>query len=847
VANQTQAGDDSAASTLARVSELQKRKDMKPLARTAQPPPGGWWRRNWLRVIKWTALSGLVCIALGAATIAIVFWMYGRDPSLPTVENLREYLDHPKQITKVLDMNDHEIGELGSERRTFVPIEKIPPMVVDSFIAAEDNSFWDHGGVDYWGMVRAFVANLRAGHTKEGASTITQQVVKNFLLKNKDKTFKRKIQEIILARRVEHAFSKQEIMSLYLNGIDFGHSTFGVEEAARLYFGKDVTEINPGEAAVLASLPKEPEAYYADLHGGKNPEKVKERQVHVLNNMVHLGKLSEADAEKFADAPIQIIAKPFAKHGSAPEWVDLAKKQLVDIEGKAAVDALGGTVRTTLDPGYQKLAQDALRDGLRAVDKRHKIARTIRHVDDKKVEAEIVKLAKKLPAGGPQAKEVYEAVVTAVRDSDKELDVDLGHFPATITLGTESDARYNPPDDKGITKTPSERFKPGDVVSVMVAAHGAASGEDEEAPHPKQGKQRAIFAPGPEGAVVIMDVKTRKVRALVGGYASRAAGFDRATMAKRQPGSAFKPIVYATAFEQAAASKCHANDASQKVVCATPGTIVNDAPESKDSWVPKNFESGEYLGQVRLRTALAKSINTVSVHLALDIGVDKIVEMAHRLGIQANIPTEVSIALGAAEVTPLELVNAYATLASGGEYRDPRFVDAVDGKPLPELPAKQAISPELAYVMVDTMRAVTTEGTAAEVGAKIKAPIAGKTGTSNEARNTWFVGMTPDIVIGVWVGYDDNRPMPGEQGARVAAPVFIDIAKQMNLPGKQFTKPPHVVDSVIDRQTGLLAPDGAPKNTTLSEVFVEGTQPVDTAPKPGDVTEGGSVTGDYER
>jgi penicillin-binding protein 1A len=220
--------------------------------------------------------------------------------------------------------------------------------------------------------------------------------------------------------------------------------------------------------------------------------------------------------------------------------------------------------------------------------------------------------------------------------------------------------------------------------------------------------------------------------------------------------------------------------------------------------------------------------------------------MAHRLGIKGNLPAEVSIALGSTEVSPLELVNAYATLAAGGLYADPRFVDAIDGKPLPDVKTTQVIAPELAYVMTDTMRAVTTEGTAAQVGEKLKIPIAGKTGTSNEARNTWFVGMTPDYVIGVWVGYDDNRAMPGEQGAKVAAPVFIDIAKQMNLPAKQFVKPPHVVEAVIDRQTGMLAPDGAPKNTTLNEVFVEGTQPIDTAPKAGEVTEGGSVTGDSE-
>ncbi|MGE5184981.1 MAG: penicillin-binding protein 1A [Acidobacteriota bacterium] len=836
-------------------------------ARAARPKPGrpapqgGWWRRNWLRVLKWTALSGLVCVAIGISTIAIVFWTYGRDPNLPTVDKLREYLDHPKQITKVLDRNDREIGELGSERRTFVTFDKIPPIVIDAFVAAEDNGFWTHGGVDYWGMARAFVANLRAGHTKEGASTITQQVVKNFLLGNQ-RTFKRKIQEIILARRLEHALSKQEIMTLYLNQIDFGHSTYGVQEAARLYFGKDVAQVNAGEAAVLASLPKEPEALYRALHGGKNPERAKDRQVYVLNQMVKIGKLSQADAQKFIDAPIQVIAHPFAKHDVAPEWVDIAKQQLIDVEGKDALGSLGGNVRTTLDPAYQALAQKALQDGLRAVDKRHKLGRPIRSVKPDKIEAEIVHLAKKLPAGGPQPKEVYEAVVTAVHDDDHELEVDLGKFPGTITLGGPEDDRYNPPDDDGpkrsgpdslrpagTVKSLSERFKVGDVVWAMVPQPAAPKTADEEddqaAVQPKHGKQRVIFAPGPEGAVVIMEVKSRKVRAIVGGYSAHAAGFDRATMAMRQPGSAFKPIVYATAFEQAAARKCHANDPSQTQVCATPGTIVNDAPESKDSWVPKNFETGEYEGQVRLRSALAKSINTVSVHLVLDIGADKVVEMAHRLGIPENLPAEPSIALGSTEVKPVELVDAYATLGDGGQYIPPRFIEAIDGKPLPDPKPVQAIAPELAYVMTDTMRAVTTEGTAAAVGEKLKGiPIAGKTGTSNEARNCWFIGMTPDYVIGVWVGYDDNRPMPGEQGARVAAPVFIDIAKQLKLPAKQFERPPHVVEAVIDRQTGLLAPDGAPKNTTLTEVFVEGTQPVDVAPKPGEVTEGGSVTGD---
>jgi len=465
--------------------------------------------------------------------------------------------------------------------------------------------------------------------------------------------------------------------------------------------------------------------------------------------------------------------------------------------------------------------------------------------------------------------------VTGVHDDDQELEVDLGKTPASIKLGTDEDARFNPPDDKGNTKKPSERFKIGDVVEVVVPPAppikkkvadddddvktpaeqpGQAGPEERAVPtrsedrlghNVKHAPRRVAFAPGPEGAVVIIDVKTRKVRALVGGYTSKVAGFNRATMAKRQPGSSFKPIVYTAAFERAATAKCHANDPAQKTVCATPASIVNDAPEVFDLWRPKNFETGEYLGPTRLRSALAKSINTVSIRITYDIKPETVVAMAHKLGIKSALPNEMSLALGAGEVTPIELVNAYATLAAGGMYAEPKFVEAVDGKVEAAAPATQVLAPEIAYVMTDTMRSVVTEGTAAQIGEKIKAPIAGKTGTSNDARDTWFIGFTPDIVIGVWVGYDDNRSMQGEQGARVAAPVFLDIAKGMNLPGKAFTRPAHVVEATIDRQTGLLAPDGAPKNTTLSEVFVEGTQPTEVAPKPGDVTEGSSVTGAY--
>jgi penicillin-binding protein 1A len=785
-------------------------------------------RKKWIRIAKWAALAALVGTALMATTVAFTFWMYGRDPKLPRIEKLADY--KPKQVTTIVDKNDQRIGEIFTQRRTFVPYEKIPPILVDAFVAAEDNHYWKHEGVDYWGMVRAFFTNLRAGKTKQGASTITQQVVKNFLL-TPERTFKRKIQEIILARRLEKALTKQEIITLYLNEIYFGGRRYGVQEASRFYFGKDVSQINPGEAAVLASLPKEPETYYRALKQERNPGRVKDRQIYVLNQLVKMGKLTQPEAKKWIEDPIKIVKDPFPFLKTAPEWVDLVKGEL-KAKGVDS-DTAGAIVRTTLDPTLQQQAQKALQAGLRAVDARHKIGRAKRNVAADKLDLELAKLAKRLPSAGPKAKEVYEAIVTAVHDADKEIVVDLGKWQAAIALGTPEDARFNPPDDKGNVKTPSERFKVGDVVEVQLALAAKKTSDDDEDETEvkvKHAKNRVAFAPGPEGAVVIMEVKTRKVRALVGGYTSKVGGFNRAIDAHRQPGSSFKPYVYATAID------------SGKY---TPASRVNDAPEVFDLWKPKNYESGKFEGPVLLRHALKKSINTVAIRITYDMKPDNVAAMAHKLGIVSELPKEMSLALGSGEVTPLEHVNAIATIAAGGIAMAPRFVEAINGTATPQPQGTQAMRPEVAYVVTNMMQSVVTEGTATKA-AVLKIPIAGKTGTSNEARDTWFVGFTPDYIIGVWVGYDDNRPMGGkETGGTTAVPIFVDIMKSMQQPAKAFPKPAHVVERVIDRETGLLAPEGAPKSTTLTEVFVEGTEPTEVAPKPGEVTEGSSVTGEY--
>lgn len=843
-------------------------------------------RGPWLTLLKWLVILGVLGALLTAGTATFVYWMYGRDPNLPDYARLSDY--HPRQVTTITDASDRRIGEIFNERRTVVAYDKIPPIVVDAFIAAEDDSFWTHGGVDYWGMFRAVFANLRAGHTKQGASTITQQVVKTFLL-TPERTFRRKIQEIILARRIEKALTKQEIMTLYLNQIYFGHGRYGIEEAARFYFGKHVAQLNIGEAAMLGGLPKSPE----DISPRKHPQRAKERQTYVLTRLASMGKLTVAEAQKWIDAPIQIVERPFPELGSAPEWVDLVKRQLVKLNNgnEAALDTLGAKVRTTLDPALQAVAQRALQGGLRAVDKRHGIGRPVRTIKADKIDDEIDKLARHLPRTGPAPREIYDAVVTQVSDDDHELVVDLGDWKASIVLGTDEDARFNPPDAEGNTKQPSERFKPGDIVLVVtppaVAVTRPADDDDEprvtttaqtakpskaaapkpveadddkpaKAAHsdrkpkkaakpadadarpakrvaltPKHAKHRVVFSPGPEGAVVIIDLKSRKVRALVGGYASKVAGFNRATQAHRQPGSSFKPFVYAAAID------------SGKYTAAK---VVNDAPEVFDEfpqWKPKNYETGRYEGPVRLRYALSKSINTVSLRIAYDVKPENIVALAKKMGIGSPLTPELSIALGSNEVTPLEITNAVATLALGGVAGEPQFVDAIDGKAVVAAAGEQVLRPEVAYVVTDMMRSVVNEGTAAAAQV-LKIPIAGKTGTSNDAKDTWFLGLTPDYAIGVWIGFDDNHSMGHETGGAAAVPVYVEMMKHMSQPAKPFARPAHVVEATIDKATGLLAPDGAPKGSTMTEVFVEGTAPTAIAPMPDDVTEENKTKGEYE-
>ncbi|ACY16929.1 penicillin-binding protein 1A [Haliangium ochraceum] len=752
--------------------------------------------------LKWLLIVGLLSAALGGATVAAILWHFGSDPALPAIQSIGDY--EPKQVTRITARDGEVIGELFSERRSFVPYEQIPELLVNAFVSAEDADFFKHAGIDYIGIIRAMVINLRSGRARQGASTITQQVVKTFLL-SPERTLKRKVQEAILASRIEQALSKEDILTLYLNQIYFGHGRYGVAEAASYYFGKELGDIHAGEAALLAGLVQAPENI--SPRKPKNRERAKRRQQYVLEQMVHRGYLEEAEARKWINEPIRIVKEPYPHLGEAPEWIGVARRELEALYGEDRIPTLGATVVTTLDLEVQKAALEALRSGLRGYDQRRGYGTPVRRVKADKIELELARLAKRLPRKGPKRGEDYPAIVTAVRADENQLAVDLGDWPAVVSVAP-SDARYNPED-----KALGARFAKGDVVRVVWSGGNSDSGPRE-----------VSLAKGPQGAVVVIEPQSREVLALVGGYDIGVADFDRSIQAKRQPGSTFKPLVYAAALATGR---------------YTPATIVNDAPEVYNLWKPQNYKDGAFEGPVRLRHALAKSINTVAIRVMNDVGPSAVVDMVHSMGIESKLPAELSLALGSGEVSPLELTQAFATLAGAGLAMEPRTVSAIEDvlvepvtRPAPD--SEQVLTPEVAYVAVDMMKSVVEEGTG-QGARSLKMPVAGKTGTSNDARDAWFVGMTPGYVVGVWVGFDDNSPLGrGEGGGKTALPVYVNLLESIGKRERsaQWPTPEGVVTVRVDRATGLRAADGASDEDSYSEVFVTGTEPAEYAPSP---------------
>ncbi len=817
------------------------------------PAVGG--KRRWLKWVLFLSLSGAVLAVVGMLGM---FLILSADPELPKIDAVSDY--RPKVVTKVMSADGELIGEIYEERRTVVPRNQIPPVMIHAIVDAEDAQFYEHGGISYWGIFRALVDDLKPGAHVRGASTLTQQLVRNLILKNFTRSgfagVKRKVQEMILAKRLESKLSKDEILYLYLNQIEFPYQRFGVEEAARFYFGKSISDVDAGEAALLASLPKGP----SEIDPWKHPQRAKERQSYVLSQMERYGHLKPAEAQRFAEMPIRLVKLSTATVGTAPEFVDEVRKVLVEKYGAKKLATLGLTVVTTCDARVQKLAREAVEKGLVDLDARQGYRKPLAHLKTpQQIAAHEKKLAKDFPAG-PSRDKIVEGVVTELvvggqpspggvaapatevaekkvrgrtpaekREDKAETSTaaaGAGHESdgATISLGATQAwlplpagiDRYNP---KGLTA--DRRFAVGDVVRVRVIDY------------PKDKPAILALELGPQAAVVVMDPNTREVKAIVGGYGFRPGGFDRALQAKRQPGSSFKPFVYTAAF------------ATEKW---TPASVLIDGPQTYVSpglapWKPQNAEKEEFLGPVRLRVALAKSLNTVASQLVDTSrgGIDPTVvaALAHDCGIESNLEATPSLALGTSVVSPYEMTNAYATFAAGGKRMAPQLIKKIGGEeyPPPSAQVVQAVKPELAFLITKVMESVIEEGTAASARGKLGRPAAGKTGTTNldkKRPDAWFMGFTPNLVTGVWVGFDDMRDLGhGEQGARAALPMWVEIMQGAlkGVPPQPFAQPPGVVVQKIDPKTGLLAPPGA---AAIDEVFLEGTAPTQVAPAAGE-------------
>ena len=767
-------------------------------------------RFRWLRALLLLVVGGA---ALCGAACAGVYLVYASDPELPRLDRASDY--HPKVVTKVFARAGELIGEIYEERRTVVTREQIPDVMIHALVDAEDAEFYEHHGLSYWGMTRALINDLKPGAHIQGASTLTQQLVRNLLLRSNARTLKRKVQELILARRIETALSKDDILTLYLNQIELPYQRFGIDEAARFYFGKGVKDVDAGEAALLASLPKG-----GNIDPLRHPDRAKDRQRYVLSQMVRYHHLEAIEAEKFAKAPIKLVKNGAPYLGVAPEYVDEVRRILVERYGQKKLAYLGAEVRTRCDAKIQREARESVEKGLSDLDARQGFRKPVAHLKPADVKKHHMKLEREYPTE-PGMGRVVDGVVTQLAAGTAS--IDLGGVVGTLPLPASVD-RYNP---KALLAP--ERFAIGDVLRVRVIEAGKAHA----------GVPLLALELGPQAAMVVIDPASRDVVALVGGYGFHPGGFDRALAAKRQPGSSFKPFVYAAAFDTGRFS---------------PATIVVDGPQVYTSpgmapWKPGNAEKEEYLGAVRLRVALAKSLNTVASQL-VDVerdGVDPatIVALAKSLGIESQLDANPSLALGTSVVTPFELTSAYASLAAGGRAKRPRFIDRIattgegglPAAPEPEAAEVQALRPQVAYLVTSMMTSVIDMGTAASAKGKLGRPAAGKTGTTNSHKDAWFVGYTADLVTGVWVGFDDMRELGhGEQGARAALPMWVALmtAAHAGKPPRPFQEPTGLVSLKIDPVSGLLAAPGAAN--AIDEVFLEGTQPTGEAPKVGEAS-----------
>ena len=729
---------------------------------------------------RWLVMAGiglLGAIAVAGLVLAIyAAWLFH---DLPDAGELADY--RPATATRVYAGDGTLIGEFSDERRIYVSYDQIPTTVVQAFLAAEDRNFFTHGGIDVSGIGRAMfknVFNVLTGRRLEGGSTITQQVAKNVVLSS-EASLNRKLKEAILSSRLEATLSKEQILELYLNEIFLGYRSYGVASAAYNYFGKSLQQLTPAEAAFLAALPKGPNNYDPRRH----PEAATGRRNWVLREMAQNNFITEAQLTEALNTPLKANAAPQrAAYRDADYFVEEARRQAIARFGREKVNGGGYYLRTTLDPELQSAARNALMKGLENYDRRHGWRGpwgTTDFAEGWQEEA----LKKTVPA---ERRAWRAAAVESASGNNVRIrtarDGDTGSLIA-------SDAAW------ANARRPLKR---GDLIFV----------------EPQGGQFALKQVPAVNGALVAMDPQTGRVLAMVGGYSHALSSFNRATQANRQPGSAFKPIVYATALE---------GD-------YTPASIVLDAPISfaggpnGTRWSPENY-SREYYGPQSLRRGLELSRNVMTVRLADDIGMKNVVSLAARMGVADNLPPNLSVSLGAGETTPYKLTAAYAAFVNGGRRIEPYLIEMIqdrngetiyraderscrecgrpfNGQESPRLPPRgeQVINPITAYQISSMLEGVVQRGTAASARG-LGRWVGGKTGTTNEYRSAWFVGFTTDIVVGVFIGFDDNRPLgSGETGAATPVPIFNDFMQVAlkRRPARPFIRPRDAVFRTVN-------------------------------------------------
>jgi penicillin-binding protein 1A len=776
-------------------------------------------------------LAVILAIAGGGGVI-YVFFHYGR--GLPEYSQLADY--EPPTVTRVHAGDGRLLAEYATEKRVFVPIEAIPRRVVNAFLSAEDKNFFDHPGVDFVSVLRAIVtnlANLGGGRRPVGASTITQQVAKNFLLTN-EVSIERKIKEAILAFRIEQAFTKETILELYLNEIYLGSGSYGVAAAALNYFNKSLDELTIGEAAYLAALPKAPNNY----HPVYRHEAAVARRNWVVGRMVEDRRITAEEATEAEAEALVVRRRDDTEVVEAEYFAEETRRELARLYGDDGLYAGGLSVRTTLDPRLQKIANRVLREGLIYYDRRHGWRGALQEIDlgdGADVVAQLQAIER--PVGIDESWQLAAVLATDAAQAQIRLaDGSAGHIPMAelkwARKWIEGQRIGNEP------KRPSDVLQPGQVVLVEAVSEGDG-GETLEADS---------FAlrqlPNVNGGLVALDPHTGRVLAMAGGFSYARSEFNRVTQARRQPGSAFKPFVYLAGLDSG----------------FTPATMILDAPFVLDQgaglgkWKPSNY-SKEFYGPTPMRVGIEKSRNLMTVRLAQTIGMEKVVDYARRFGVIENMEPVLSMALGAGETTLMQITTGYAMLVNGGKRISPTLIDRVQdrhGRTIyrhdlracepcqaaawqnqapPALPdeREEVVDPASAFQIVGMLQGVVQRGTGRRI-AELGMPLAGKTGTTNDNLDTWFVGFSPDLAVGVFVGFDEPRTLgPQDTGSNVAAPIFKDFMAEALTPedAVPFRIPPGIRMVRLNAENGQLARPG--DSNVFLEAFKPGTEPTGRA------------------